>query len=395
MAELLAMRLGEDPGFLLRNPNLSQTAAIGAGMLGSHVLGAEGAKAAILPALSLLAVQALRHKRIEDLQEEYVSKHRHKRLRDIAGLQDALDFSWLDNPHARLGRVMTYQTMKDRKYEPMGPLAESGDAIFLAGHATGIGAPASLLSGYFDKREADKRMEKLSSDRPRGKHDQRRNTTLPLFLLSMLGGGAGTVAASGALHSFLKGQHKIEDKQVMQRLVDEVAGRHVPVETSDGMNNAAFIPSYPERIAVGQGFASPAVLAHEAGHARAEKLDDLTGFLQRNLYPISRMAGPLAGAGSLAAGLASGGPVRGALLGTLIGGLGGAGVLLPEYRASTTGLEGLSKFDGGSLSQPDDKKLLASALGTYLAASVLPSTLAGAAGGYISSRRKKDEEQQV
>jgi len=133
-------------------------------------------------------------------------------------------------------------------------------------------------------------------------------------------------------------------------------------------------------------------IAHEAGHAKIEETPGILRALQRHVYPHARWMSPLAGAGSMAAGLASGSTLKGALLGTGIGALAGGGMVAPEIGASYYALKHLKGLGDGSLTAEGRKDLI-SALSTYLAATVLPSTLAGAAGGWISGRRKKREEE--
>jgi hypothetical protein len=133
------------------------------------------------------------------------------------------------------------------------------------------------------------------------------------------------------------------------------------------------------------------VLAHEAGHARIEHTPGFLQLLQRHLYPHASVIAPLSGVGSMAAGLASGSTLSGALLGTGIGLVSGLGTIGPEAAASYYGLKGLQDYKGGALSSGQVSPLVA-ALSTYLAAGVLPSTLAGAAGGWVSGKRKKKTE---
>lgn len=134
------------------------------------------------------------------------------------------------------------------------------------------------------------------------------------------------------------------------------------------------------------------IIAHEAGHAKIEQTPGLVRWLQRHPYHMSGLIAPLAAGGSAAAGLASGGTLKGALAGTLIGGLATAGQTVPEYMATHHALKGLKSYDGGKLADGDDRKLLMKALATYLSANILPSTLAGAAGGYLSTKRKKRKD---
>jgi hypothetical protein len=144
-------------------------------------------------------------------------------------------------------------------------------------------------------------------------------------------------------------------------------------------------------VVVADSNSSAGTLAHEAGHAKIEDTSGALRFLQRNVYPYGNAIAPLAGVGSMAAGLASGSTLNGALLGTGIGLVSGLGTIAPEAAASYYGLKGLQDYKGGALASGQTSPLLA-ALSTYLAAGVLPSTLAGAAGGWISGKRKKKEQ---
>lgn len=390
MAEMLAKRMGTDPGFLVKNPALSQSAAVGAGMLGSGLAGLTGPAALAPPALALLAVQALKRHKIKAIGDQYEEQKRHTRLRDIEGLPDFFADKWYENPSARLGRVLAYEAMKKRKYQDVGPLSEAGDAVVLAGQGTALGLPASMLAGLVDNAEADEHLRKTADAQPRSKHDQRNNTTLPMYLASGAGAGIGGILASIAMVRQMKQGHPIPRSE-WQGLVDSVAQRHVPVREVSGLNNAFYSPG-SDSIAVGSDFGLAPIIAHEAGHARAQTDPGLLGTLARYGYPASSIISPLSGAGSLAAGLALKNPWLGALAGTAIGGLSGAGVIVPEARASWQGMEGLQNYRNGSLASPGDKKMLGSALATYLAAMVLPSTLAGAAGGYVGKKRKQEAD---
>ena len=397
MADMMAHRMDTPSGLLVDHPMLSQTLAVGAGSLGSAALGLKGVQAAALPIAALAAVQMLKRHQIQKIQEAYEGLHTHTRLRDIKGLDEFLAPTFIDNPSDRLGRVTAYEAMKNRKFSPVGPMSEAGDALVIAGHSVGLGFPASIAAAQIDSAEADKKMRGLglakaaTEDEHRKHHDQRNNTTLPLYLLAMLGAGAGQAGAyANFVHTLGKG--KPLDHSDRQPLVDFISERHVPVVDDSSTDNAAF---HGDHISAHPTSATGAVLAHEAGHAHEANESSIPGFLQRHLYGISKVMSPIAGAGSLAAGLASGSPLYGGLLGTLIGGTVGAGTLVPEATASLEGLRGLEAYHGGALAQSGDKALLTSALGTYLASSVLPSTLAGVAGGYIAKKRREEQEQDV
>jgi hypothetical protein len=143
------------------------------------------------------------------------------------------------------------------------------------------------------------------------------------------------------------------------------------------------------------GFNTAPIIAHEAGHAKIEREGGPLQFLQRYPYHYDALLAPLAGAGGFAAGLYSGGPIRGALAGALTGGLVQAGKVVPEMMASHYGLKGLKSFEGGAFTKSTDRQRLMAALLTYLATTVAVPTLAGAAGGWISGRRKKKTEQEA
>ena len=142
-----------------------------------------------------------------------------------------------------------------------------------------------------------------------------------------------------------------------------------------------------------EGLNRAPIIAHEGGHSRIESQPGMLRFLQRHLYPKSELLAPLAGAGGFAAGMAAGGPLRGALAGMLTGGLVQAGKIAPEFMATRYGMSGLRNFEGGKYLSSGDNRLMNSALATYLATTLAVPTLAGAAGGWIRSRRKKLEKQ--
>lgn len=133
---------------------------------------------------------------------------------------------------------------------------------------------------------------------------------------------------------------------------------------------------------------SGAIFAHEGGHGRIEHTPGFVKFLQDKVYPHADKIAPIAGAVSMGAGLASGGTLKGLLAGTGIGLVSGMGTLVPEATASMHGIRTLKDYQGGKFYGDDTKKQLLSALSSYAAGAALPSALAGAAGGWISGRRK-------
>lgn len=142
-------------------------------------------------------------------------------------------------------------------------------------------------------------------------------------------------------------------------------------------------------IFAGSPYDKAPVIAHEAGHAKVEATPGIARWLQRNMYGRDKMMMPIAALGSTAAGLAIANPWLGGLAGAGIGALAHSGRVVPELMASYHGLKGLKSFEGGRLSTPGDAKSLAKAYATYLSLTVAPHMLAGAAAGYIGSRRKK------
>lgn len=261
--------------------------------------------------------------------------------------------------------------------------------------------------------------------------DQKNSPTIPLYLAAALASLGGSAVASAWT------QHELEntpalDKREWAPLVRHVSGKYPPVFNGGDMGGNAFyakptddrqssgLANYVQQLErvepaareelmpvrnrlnerqmlinrlnghgaiVADEKSSAGVLAHEAGHARIEHTPGALQFLQHHLYPHKDLIAPLSGVGSMAAGLASGSTLNGALLGTGIGLVSGLGTIAPEVAASYYGLKGLQDFKGGALSGGQTSPLVA-ALSTYLAAGVLPSTLAGAAGGWISGKRK-------
>tara|TARA_R110002110_G_scaffold9416_1_gene46292 strand:+ start:2153 stop:5335 length:3183 start_codon:yes stop_codon:yes gene_type:complete len=264
--------------------------------------------------------------------------------------------------------------------------------------------------------------------------EQRNSPALPLYILAALASSAGMAGARQWAHTE-GGNTPPLAKEKWPELIRSISGTSPAVYSAPGMNNAFFAKPRTESEALAfmrhadrwedltpkspdVGFVSPyrkkmdrvrrllrhgavaadsnsgaPTLAHEGGHAKIEETPGILRALQRHVYPHSRWVAPLAGAGSMAAGLASGGPLKGALLGTGIGALAGLGMVGPEAGASWNAAKGLKGYEGGAHTGHTGKDLL-SALSTYLAATVLPSTLSGAAGGYIAGRRKKKEEEQ-
>lgn len=423
-ARVMAARVGHDPSILVEHPIKTQLLAAGLGGALSPFVRDQHPGVRTATALApLVLVQLLRRRELRKIQALYDKKKR-RRLSELD--QDELfdpGFMRLGGS-SRLGAVNAYETMRKRKYRGFGSLAEAGDAIQLAAGAVNPAlytGSIPFISGI-DNREADRMLKRADFV------DQNNSPALPLYLAAAALSSAGLTAASRWAHrentdTPALGPWKWSDT------VRDVSGTAPLLLGTEGVGNAFFYkPRSSEEAAqflrateglrdhtggltqlnsilgghkdrlnrlarygviVADSTAGAPTIAHEAGHAKIEETPGILRALQRHVYPHSRWLAPLAGAGSLAAGLSSGGVGKGALIGTGIGALAGLGMVGPEMGASYHAMKHLG---GGKLSGEATKDLL-SALSTYLAATVLPSTLAGAAGGFISGRRRKREEE--
>lgn len=427
-ARVMAARIGDKPSVLVDHPLKTQLLALGLGAVGGAYTEDQGIGKRIAATVGPIAlVQLLRRMELKRIQKRYDEKPR-KRLRELDS-EDLLDTGgW--GGSSRLGAVNAYETMRKRKYQGFGSLAEAGDAIQLAAGAVSpalyVGA-IPLMSGI-DHRAADK-LQKGASD---SFSDQRNIPVIPLMLAAALGGTAGQVASVIAAKQEF-GDTPAMGKENWRKMVNEISGGEPLLFASSGTRNAFYskprtraeargmlaLTSHDEDLNGGRHHGIPGwafnrdrieramehgvvradidagipVLAHEAGHAKIENTPGLLRALQRHVYPHQRVIAPLASGGSMAAGLASGGTLKGALLGTLIGGVAGIGQLAPEFGASYNALKHIRGLGDRRMTN-EALKDLGSAFSTYLALGVLPSTLAGAAGGYVSGRRKKKEEEE-
>ena len=415
-AKVMAARVGRDPSFLVTDPIKTQLAAMGIGAIGGAYTEGAGtpvrAAATILP---LLLTQALRRREIKSIQKDYDRKSR-LRLREL----DEEDLLGGMGGSARLGAVGAYEAMRQRKYQDIGHLSEAGDALALTA------GPMHLpVTNWLDHRSADRLRKEADFS------DQKNSPTIPLMLAAGLLSSAGLGAARVWNHREMQSATPMPTDQ-WSPLIQEISGGKPLVYSGEGIGNAGYgkprndleasqfmryldgfqdtepaprstffdrRPALDEKSRLrrlmehGAVFAdrkmSKPVIAHEAGHAKIENTPGVLRALQRHVYPYGSALAPLAGVGSMAAGLASGGAIRGALLGTGIGALTNIGVVAPEIGASYHASKALNEkgqLEGGHV------RGLAAALSTYLAAGVLPSTIAGAAGGWISGRRKKKRE---
>lgn len=432
-AHLMSKRLGEDPGVLVKHPLTSQLLAMGAGGYLASQSRDAGRSTQIAAALAPLAlVQIMKRKAMTDIGDRYKARRRKTRLRDVAGLDSAIDDQ---TGSTRLGMVRALGMMKQRK-QNLSAVSEAADGLPLAGGLIGGG-----LGGMALTMPITELIDQIESNRLRKSAglDQASGPVLPLFLLAALATGGGQMAASLHANSVLNKQ-KPTARREWDGLVDGPAtvsvpelrnaffarpetSKHVDTFTDFALGDPANAPpptsiklppkwSFLQRaiapdedpgwreklrsriashgiVAADPAIASRSVLAHEGGHASIDSKPGLLRFIQRHVYPRKNIVAPLAGVGSMAAGLASGSMLGGALAGTGIGLATSAATLAPEYMASWKALQSL-KSKG--LESPGDRKALLSALATYAAASVLPSAFAGAAGGWLAGRRKNNPE---
>jgi hypothetical protein len=419
----MAARVGHDPSILVDHPIKMQLLALGIGSAASPFVSGQNASTRVATALGPVAlVQMLRHLELKKIQKKY-DKEKRKRLAEL-DQEELFDTGALGfGGSSRLGAVNAYETMRARKYKGFGSLAEAGDAIQLASNAIspalGLGV-IPLVSGI-DNREADRMLKRAEFT------DQRNSPSIPLYLAAAALSAAGMNAAGRWAHRENSNTPELGTGKWADTVRDMGGGNPLLLST-EGVGNAFFYkprsPQEAEQFLRATGHLSQApmgsiiatnnanrkrlerfgaiiadstagapTIAHEAGHAKIEETPGILRALQRHVYPHTRWLSPLAGAGSMAAGLASGGAGKGALLGTGIGAITGLGMLGPETGASYYALKHLKGLGDGSLSAEGRKDLI-SALSTYLAGTVLPSTLAGAAGGWISGRRKRREEEE-
>lgn len=407
-AEVMAARIGRDPSVLVTDPLKTQALAMGLGGVAGVYAGGDTKRKLMVGAIPLLIVQALRRREMKSIQEDYDKKKR-KRLRDV----DWTDFErpgLLGGSHY-LGATSALESMRRRQYAGFGPGAETGDMITILG---GMNPATIPLTSLLDRNAAMELRKRADFA------DQKNSPTIPLYLAAALAGSLGQRGSlAWAMKELAKEDPLPTDK--WDSLIQSVSGGKPVIGTSPGLNNAYFKRFATEAVAretarkmgatgkdleakvrqmmehgliVSDTDMPASVLAHEAGHAKIERTPGVARFLQRNIYPFTSLIAPVASVGSMAAGLASGSTLKGALYGTGLGLLGGVGQVVPEAVASYHGVQGLKSHDGGSLARAGDVRETLAALSTYLARSVLPSTLSGAAGGWISGRRRKRDEEQ-
>lgn len=450
-AHLMARRMGRDPGFLVKHPLASQFLALGAGgYLASQV---DGTTARLATALAPMALtQVLKRKSMTDIAERYKETKRRKRLRDIEGLDEMIDDQ---TGSTRLGMVRALGMMKRRK-QNLSAVAEAADGLPLAAGLTGGGlggmALTAPLTELIDHIESNRLRKSAGLDQASGatiplfllaaaataggqslairnlnnqfaKQQPIDRQEWDRTVSDVSGNNPVTVSLPSIRNAFHSKPRSEAQIDAVTRLVAadpfnqpkfEQPKIQLPTKARlvlgllTGSNSEAdgllsdrraklqeWYAGLRQRVAdsgvvaADPAVASRAVLAHEGGHANIEATPGVLRFLQRHVYPYRKVVAPLAGVGSMAAGLASGSTLGGALAGAGIGLASGAVTLAPEYMSSWKALRSLQSKGVESVA---DRKALLSALATYAAGAVIPSAVAGAAGGWLAGRRKKKPE---
>lgn len=425
-ASLMAERIQEDPGLLLKYPMLSQVLGLmgGAALAGSMANSGNVGGAAVTGLLPWLAIQGMKRHKINEIEKLYRTKSR-KRLREVDADQMVEDAM---GSH-RLGMAQAYDAMRRRKMKDLTAITEASDALPVATSMMGLGPAASLpFTQLIDQLESRRFIDKKADF-----SDQINGTTIPAYLAAA---GLGSLALSMAgkkLHKDLNDPRLANmPREEWDGLAKHVSKRDLLSAQVPGLNNAFFTraanddeslglmgialndPEVRKKVSIldpmmtklrkqmrdhgliafDPAFGKASIVGHEAGHAKIEHTPGILQGLQRHLYQYSPLIAPLSAVGGMAAGLATKSTLGGLLAGTGVGLLGGAGMMFPEYMATHYGMQGLKDYKGGKFAQPGDWKRQLTALGTYGALNVLPSALTGAFGGFIGARRKKRREQE-
>lgn len=144
------------------------------------------------------------------------------------------------------------------------------------------------------------------------------------------------------------------------------------------------------RVVLGTDYQSPAVLAHELGHADvAQNGSWLSRMNQQYGRPLSDGVQALATVGAAPIAGAALGPVGGLLAGGAAGLLAGAPTLFNEYQASSRAAKTLRRAGLPEEDVRAGRKGLTGAFGTYLAAAALPAAATGLGVGLLKDHLSK------
>lgn len=434
-AALMAARMGEEPGVLLRNPILSQLAATAAGA-------GIGATLGVSPALSLLpllAVQAVKAHQIGDIKQRYIGANTDS-MRALQSLRHD-DVREKAMGSGALGAELIYNAMRKRPHPGLSAAAEMGDAAQL------------MIPGALPIVQAIDHMEARGLRKSAAWDDEANIPTLPLMMLAGLAGSAASAATPAMLAAAFSGLTPT-DKATAKGAMDAAAGDSIPMITGLPVRNAyysnvtkadnqygihvpddvlrsALMAEYDRQNSTGRGgiarlmdrldyeknelpkqialarrngmaefndsMVAPVIAAHEGGHAWQENRTGLLRALQRarggSYEQLRPLTAPIAAVSSMGAGLATGSPVAGGLIGLIAGGALAAPTLATEGAASIKGLQTLASYEGGKHLTPSNVLALLGAFGSYALPHVVVPAAAGVAGGWLARRRAKRRSQ--
>ena len=242
---------------------------------------------------------------------------------------------------------------------------------------------------------------------------------VPTTLAATLAGVGGSMLLSNALKSKLK-KLKPANKQELNKIRRHFKLKDVPVLPYRGLGNAAYIeadqfhpgmlrdalhlrdrelasaairdPSLVGKlrrhgaIVYDDKFKTPAILAHEAGHAdignkpwySPSRLNQNYG---RSLASMANLAAPLAG---LFTGAITRNPFLGVGAGALTGAALNAPTLINEWQATNRANKYLDAKMRDEEERKKSRKTLGSAFNTYLGNAAIPAAVMGGIGGYLS-----------
>jgi hypothetical protein len=247
---------------------------------------------------------------------------------------------------------------------------------------------------------------------------------LPMTFAATAGGGAAAVLLNKLFDSKLKRLQKA-DKKELNRIRKHFKLKDLPVLPYKGLRNAAYVdsgkfhpgifqeplhhsdstlsaavsrqPEIEEKlkqhgvILYDDRLNTPAILAHEAGHAdignkpwySPSKLNQNYG---RTLASVANFAAPLAG---LFTGAMTRNPFLGIGAGALTGAALNAPTLINEWQATNRANKYLDTKRMSSDEKKKSRKTLGSAYNTYLSHAAVPAAIMGGLGGYFARNAGK------
>lgn len=216
----------------------------------------------------------------------------------------------------------------------------------------------------------------------------------------------GQLAAGHVANRLMKAERRLNAGEEKKILAASGVHPETPIEVSEDENayyqshgpiDRLFRLDTPEalrhgRVVLGKNYESPAVLAHELGHADVAQNSNLLSRLNQSIGRTMSVVPTIAATAGVApvAGAALG-PVGGLAVGGLAGLVAGAPALFNEYQASSRAMKTLRR---AGLPEPDlagARKGLIGAFGTYAAGAALPAAAVGGGVGlakmYLDSQK--------